>query len=613
MPLDFSELQGTPAHTGQLDFSALGGIPAVGQDTSAEDTTALGAAGRGAVGMVPLGEQAYAGVESLVDKTPYLHERQELEKEIEADKFNHPAARMAGQAAGVVAPALLTGGASVPESLGGAATEGALMGAGFGTGNAIDTVARGGTGAQAAGDVALGTALGGVGGKLGQVAGNIAGKAIKPFATSQDELLAEATAGVLGGTTRQIRNLPGKNPVQTLVGMGKSMAQYNVAGEPLIASTDQMPARLNKFLTLQKDAGQTIGDTIKTSGVQPMAAQPIIDELNTALKFATPDNEIQMGSVIKQVQKYADTDGTIAFDRLQQLKSELGDEAFQGQGNPVLQSAYHVVSDAQDRELDRIGTTINKPAFDKAKEVYQITSRAIPMLRTAVAKEVGKKTSMVVPGAALLSGHPVVAAGALMKDRMGQIGSGAMFRGLNALPENAGASLAPIAGRAGAAAIQQNMGKVTPLPASASKQPTSTKTPNVLNVSHTALAPWKPTFARNAANAKDAAEVEKSQAVTDFILSQRDTAYAAAKQKAADEPEDQPMKMAEGGVVPDDFSKPHPEFGSTLVGLENQMKHPTHEQSPEPLNDHSDQKFHQPLLDKDFEEKLKAFLSKKED
>lgn len=620
MALDFSALQGTPSETGHLDFSALGAVPAVG-GAPEEETSALGAAGRGAVGMIPLGEQAYAGIESLVDKAPYIDKRRELEKDIEADKANHPGARLAGQAAGVIAPALLTGGASLP---GGAITEGALMGTGFGAGNAIDTLASGGSGTQAAEQAILGTAAGAAGGAGGKALGNVIGKVARPFTTSQDELMAEATAGILGGTTRQIRSLPGKNPVETLTKLGQDMNKYHINGEPLVQVTDQMPARLNKFIALQKQAGETIGDTIKNSGVKPMAAQPIVEELNAALKFATPDDQAQMKAVIDQVQKYADKDGTIPFDRLQLLKGELGDRAFEGQGNPVLQSAYHVVSDTQDRELEKLSSTINKPAFDAAKNAYQLTSRAIPMLRMAVSKEVGGKMSLTVPGAALISGHPIVAAGALMKNRVAQMGSGALFKGIQALPENTGALAAElpgkVGGQVGGAAVQQNMGETKPVPGKTMSSPSKT-TPTVLNIDHPAMAQWKPMFQKNAMSAKNPGELEKSHAVTDFILSQRDPGYAAAKQKMADEPmpetpaQPEPVKMAEGGVVesPEEIEKRRA-FGSNLEGLSNLMKNPVHEvkpPEPTPLPAKTNTRFHEPF-NSDFSDKLRAFLEDKE-
>jgi hypothetical protein len=80
--------------------------------------------------------------------------------------------------------------------------------------------------------------------------------------------------------------------------------------------------------------------------------------------------------------------------------------------------------------------------------------------------------------------------------------------------------------------------------------------PTTLNVNHPALAPWKQTFTKNANGAKDEGEVQKAQAVTDFVLSQRDPAYAKAKQTATDAPVKEesagaPTGMADGGVVPE--------------------------------------------------------------
>lgn len=621
MPFDFTQLDASPAESGRLDFSSLGAVPAVGEGFDEENPTSpLGAVGRGAVGMIPLGEQAYAGIESLVDKTPYAEERKELEADIEADKANYPTARLAGQAAGVIAPALLTGGATLPAKVGGVVAEGALMGAGFGAGKAIDTLASGGTGAEAAADVALGTATGAAGGAAGKALSNVISKVAKPFVDSQDEILAEATAGILGGTTRQIRSLPGKNPVETLAKMGKDMTRYKVNGEPLVNVTDQMDNRLAKFLTLNKQSGETIGETIRTANVQPISVRPIAEELKSALKFATPDDQAQMKAVLDQVQAYADPGtGAIPFDRLHLLKGELGDKAFQGQGNPVLQSAYHVISDIQDRELERIGAAINKPAFDDAKAAYSLTSRAIPMLRLAVSKELGGKMNLVIPGAALLAGHPLVAAGALMKNRLGQMGSGAIFKGVQALPENVGEVAANLPGKVGGqvgGAVQQNMGETKPLPGR-TETPTKRQGPAQLDVNNPALAPWKGIFDKNSTTAKNQGEVEKAHAVTDFILSQRDPAYAAAKQKMADEPvapqapaapmapaAPEPVKMADGGVVPGEES----DLG-TLVGLREMMKKAKGIETPKPtLPTTTNVKMNEPF-NTQFSDELKTFLA----
>jgi hypothetical protein len=190
----------------------------------------------------------------------------------------------------------------------------------------------------------------------------------------------------------------------------------------------------------------------------------------------------------------------------------------------------------------------------------------------------------------------------------------------NAIPGVAGAL--PMAGAQIAASgpVSQHMGETKPI--NSAPQVSPTKSPTSLNVNHPTLAQWKPVFQKNAATAKDAGEIQKSQAVTDFVLSQRDPAYAEAKQKMADEPMAQnnqgPTKMADGGVIPDAESRidePQPALGSTLEGFANQLKNPTHETSPMQqgtLPTQTTQKFHEPF-NSDMADKLKAFLEGKKE
>lgn len=596
MALDFSELQGTPAHTGSLDFSALGAVPAVG-DTSADDTTALGAAGRGAVGMLPLGDQAYAGVDSLVHSKKYVTAREDLEKDIAKDKENNPGSRIAGQAAGIVAPALLTGGASAPESLAAALGEGALVGGGFGAGNAIDTVAKGGGAVDAAKDVAKGAALGAAGGGVAKSAGEILGKFFKSMPTLEQEALeggiihpkpsvtnaVEATApkiaesasqlesgspmvnavgkalptekptgvmnmaegatggegpkvgtanvipapaGVsatpelppndnelrarmltqtLGGTARQIRKLPGKDMVGTLNKMGDVFEQNN-----LLSPVDRYPARLQKFIALHDKAGKIIGDTVDSANIEPITIQPIMDAVAASRKFPSPLQADQLKAAMENIKRYAGPDGNITFQNLHKLKVELGKEAFEGQGDPILQSAYHVVGNAQDAALEKVGQAVNKPAFDKAKEAYQATERAIPMLKMATAKALVNKPSLTE----LLSGHPIAAATGLIKEPVERAANTIGFKMAGPIHDLGNAQL----GAKGGAQLASAAANVGPR----------------LNIEHPALQQWKHVFQQNAAKATNPAEVEKSHAVTDFVLSQRDPAYAQAKQKMTD-------------------------------------------------------------------------------
>lgn len=672
MALDFSHLQATSAETGHMDFSALGAVPAVGGAGDEGETSTLGAAGRGAVGMIPLGEQAYAGIESLVDKTPYIKERQELQKDIEADKAAHPGARLAGQAAGLLGPAILTGGASAPESIAAAAGEGALVGSAFGAGNAIDTVAGGGTGKDAAVDVAKGAALGGAGGAAAKLLGKFFAKtpslemeaveggiphptaALAPTAgesiaagesptmmgvgrslpmgeakgplamagnapeippsvpsspvqgaapsipaagapglpVSDNELRARMLVQTLGGSARQVRKLPGKDLVQTLNKMGDIFEEHNV-----ISPLDRFNDRLKKFQTLHDRAGKTIGETVDSANIEPIQVQPLVDALAQARKFPSPLQEQQLKAAADQIKRYAGPEGTLSFQRLHQLKVDIGKEAFEGQGDPILQAAYHVVGNAQDEALEKVGQQVNKPAFDKAKAAYQATERALPMLRMANAKSLVNKPSLTE----LLSGHPIAAMSSLVKEPI--------TRAANAIGFKASGAINP--GAIGEAL--GSSGSKTAASASASR----------LNIDHPALAQWKPVFQKSAENAKNPGEMEKSHTVTDFILSQRDPAYAKAKQMAADEPIAEhtpgikPIGMAEGGVVQEETQEEKDlrhNFGSNLEGFANQLKHPTHEARPTaaPLPSGTNARFHEPF-NPEFADKLRAFLEERKE
>lgn len=590
-----------------IDLSSLGAVPA--PPSPFEGSSALGAAARGALGMIPIGDQGYAGAASLINHSSYLEERNKLHQQVQQDIDSQPEARLAGQVAGVAAPVIATAGLAAPETLLGAAGQGAVFGGLAGAGKGIDTLASGGSGASAAGDIAIGAGAGAAGGVAGEALSGVLGKLAGFTAPTAEEFTAGNTARVLRGTTRQIRNLPGKNPVTTLNALGDTMREATVNGEPLVNALDRTPDMLQKFITLQKQSGQIIGDTIKTANVEPMDVNELITKLKPARSFMSPDDTAHLGSVVDSVKQYADEQGKLPFDRLQQLKTDIGEQAFKGQGNDVLKNAYHIINDVQDAELDKLGAQIQKPAFDLAKKQYQMTSRAIPMLKMGVGKELTNKASLTVPGAALVTGHPIAAGLAFAKPRLEQIANGLAFKAGNTLPGIAANVIDRAATTGGAVTAAAQIPSVTDL-----------------HLQHPAMAPWRQTFAQNAAKAKDAGEVSKANAVTDFTLSQRDPAYAAAKQKASETPTatNEPTKMAEGGVVApseddgflsqfgDQFGKPVPGFGGSLPGLEKVMKDqlgPIPMEPTTPVRQAIPDEFHKPF-NPQFEDQLRAYLMK---
>lgn len=667
MAIDFSQLQGTPAHTGQLDFSALGGVPAVGQDEPTDDTTALGAAGRGAAGMIPLGTQAYAATAGLAENKPYIKEREELEKEIEADKENHGVARLAGQAAGLVAPALLTGGASAPESLAGAAGEGALVGAGFGTGNAIDTLAGGGSGAKAAGDVALGTALGAAGGAAGQ---KIAGALNKTIPGIENYASKKAAAAV-GLGSDELGNMTQPEVLAT----GKRLMDLGILKPG--ASTQEM---FDTAKGIHEAYGQKIGEIGDKAGqlglttdVKPLLKN-LEEKFNAADALANPDERKAaifykkgMADILTMARQnlpenLADVQGApvpndITFAQLQRLKKSYGNSAFENGAvkNAAAADVYGQLGAGQRAIIEKVRANPDLPnelkdAMSGYAELHPVVkglqdvlgreragnmpSKGFGMMGKLVGQMPGQQnpainvlTSLGLIGA----GHPMWGIGAITAStsnpRVMANAARTVAEAIPGITEKLPEAASQITGSAAPKVMShQNMGEtvvhhaVGHAPIMANEAMTKTS-PTDLNVNHPALAPWKQTFQQNAAKAQSPGEAEKSHAVTDFILSQRDPAYAAAKQKAADNPEEakkpDALGMADGGVVPEDENKitePIPELGSTLEGFAKLLKNGKTESgipmeqpaTPAPAA-------RKPPFNSDFADKLKMFLQSKKE
>lgn len=590
MAIDFSSIGATPAHSGKIDFSAVGGMPAVGQDEPTDETTALGAAGRGAVGMVPLGEQAYAGASSLMDQKPYVESRQNLEKEIEADKLNHPVARVAGQAAGIVAPAVLTGGASAPESLLGATGEGAAIGAGFGAGNAIDTLAGGGSGAKAAGDVALGAGLGAAGGAIGQKLAGLAESAVPGV----ENFAAKKAAQSVGLGSDELGNMSQQEVLDT----GKMLMDKGIVKPG--ASTQEM---FDTAKNMHEDYGTTIGQIGNKAQELGLSTdtKPILAELEKKFQAAdalqNPDERKAaifykrgMADVLTMSRQnlpdsLADVAGApvptdITFDQLQRLKRSYGNSAFENGAvkNQAAADVYGQLSAAQKNIINTAKDNPNLPADLKdAMAGYSKLYPVVDGLQSVLGREragnmpakgFGMMGKMVgqLPGQdkpvinALTSlglmgaGHPMWALGAATATLQNPRAMSNMAQGVAHAIPGVAEKLPVIGSQIAGGAVHQNMGETKPLHPNAANTAAPSAAPTTVNVDHPALAQWKPVFQKNAAKATDASEIQKSNAVTDFILSQRDPAYSAAKQKMAENPTEQaPAKMpgmSEGGAVP---------------------------------------------------------------
>jgi hypothetical protein len=652
MAIDFSSLDATPAKTGKIDFSAIGGIPAVGQDEPIDETTALGAAGRGAVGMLPMGTQAYSALAGAAENKPYLQERKEVEKEIQSDIASHEPSRLMGQAAGIAAPALLTGGSSVPATLGEAAGQGAAIGAGFGAGNAIDTLASGGSGGQAVGQVALGAGLGAAGGAAGQKLAGLAGEAVPGLET----YAAKKAAQGVGMGSEELGNMTQPELIDT----GKMLMQKGIIKPG--ASTQEM---FDAAKAMQDQYGDQIGQIGNKAGELGLHTdiKPLLDSLDAKYQAASmlqnPDEmrnanfyKKGMADILTMARQNissgvaSNEEGMVPqqiyFDQLQRLKKSYGNSAFMNGTvkNPAAADVYSALSAGQKSIVASAADNPNltpelkdamagysklHPVVDGLQDVLgreragNMPAKGFGMIGKLVGQLPGQQTPAInaLTSLGLLgAGHPLWAIGAATATLQNPRAMSNLAQGVaNRIPSIAGA-LPTVGAQIAGGAVQQNMGETKPVHITqGGGQPATIST--AVNIDHPALAQWKSTFQKNAAQAKNTGEVQKSNAVTDFVLSQRDPAYAAAKQKANDAPVAQntaaPTGMADGGIVPDledKFGKPVPGFGSTLPGLASQMANPTHETPPAPtdtLPTSTTQKFNQPF-NTAMEEKLKEFL-----
>jgi hypothetical protein len=580
------------------------------------DTSALGAAGRGAVGMLPLGNQAYSAVAGAAQNEPYLQERQELAKEIQSDISSHEPARLVGQAAGLVAPAVLSGGASAPESLAGAAGQGALVGAGFGTGNAIDTLAAGGNGAQAAGNVALGAGLGAAGGALGQKLAGAAESAVPALET----YAAKKAAQGVGMGSEELGNMS----QQELIDTGKMLMDQGIVKQG--ASTQEM---FDTAKALQENYGDTIGQIGNKATELGLTTdtKPLLDALsekyNAASQLANPD-EARAALFYKRgmtdIMAMANRNGAervapditasqpksfITFDQLQQLKKSYGQSAFMNGTvkNPAAADVYSQLGAGQKAIVNKAIDTPNLPA--ELKDAMAGYSKMYPVvdgLQDVLGREragnmpakgfgmIGKLVGQL-PGQSnpsinaltslglLGAGHPLWAVGAATATLQNPRAMAGIASGLAGSIPSVAESLPGMGAQMGGSVVQ-NMGTTHPINSSASNAPKA-PAPTTLNVNHPALSPWKSAFDKQAASATNQGEVQKSQAQTDFVLSQRDPAYAKAKEKASNEPvttNTSPVpSMSAGGEIPKKpSSQPFPEFSDKLKEFIMKQKEKQH-------------------------------------
>lgn len=366
---------------------------------------------RGAGNNFPLAPQAIAGGEALLGDKGYSENLADWNQKAADAKKANPVSYGAGAVTGAVAPLLIPG---VGEALEAAPLAGnAVLGAANAISNKdlskdpLGTVEEAGKGAA----FGAGTAA-----ALGKVGGM--------FSSVGDRLEANSTSQALDlnarSITRMARGL--HDPEETMLGVNKEM---NELMPGIIGPMDTAASKFNKLLAAHdaagKDLGQVVDSVSGAYGNKIPEATEAISELKAAAnkyKGHGADFDVQAKAALDDLAMdltKAQKAGTLDFRGLADFKTSLG-QAYHNPNmdNRGIDQAYAILSQKIDQLLDRV--TVEdptlKPAYDKAKQIYKLTSNVLPAMQKGVGREVAGKSGGLTNaalGAGAVFGHPLAA------------------------------------------------------------------------------------------------------------------------------------------------------------------------------------------------------------
>jgi len=481
-------------------------------------TSALGAAGRGALDALPFGDKAAAGVESAVGGKSYKDYLAEIDQLLAADKDQHPIAHYAGETAGTLAPLAIpgVGEALTAEGIGGRAAIGAGIGALQGASNNRNS-------SQLPQDILAGA---GVGAVLNPIAGAAGDKISSVLGAGSDALDTAANAqAVKSGGFKP--SMLGRLSSEDTDALGGFMNQNDLV-------SGDLPSRLQKARVLKQVYGSKIGE-MGANAVEMNDATPYIDPLKQSYTqysgSSTPEAR-QLGRTylggIKDIENTVSNGAS--YSDLQDLKEMYGGLAFATDHTVKNEAAADIYGTIKQMQSDAVSAAPDQfksamKGYSQSSDIVDGIQKQLGTLRSGsggagggmgVGKLIRQLPGMQNPMIGVPTGAALMGAGKTF--------TGAMVAGqaLNNPAFKAQAATG-ISGVLDSAA--QKTGLIGP---AATNSITS-----LLN--HPDMAPYRGAFQQAAQGAKNPAEVEKSNAVTDFTLSQRDPKYAMAKQKASED------------------------------------------------------------------------------
>ncbi len=510
------------AHAAQTNGTPVTDPGLISQlDALSPTTSAVGAAGRGALDAIPFGTKGAAKAQELLSGKAGSYDKYlaDLDAMIGADKEQHPVAHYGGEIAGTVAPFAIPG---VGEALGAESLAGrAGIGAGLG---ALQGASSNRNPANMGTDIAKGAGLGAIAqplvGGLGDALGGIGSKlADSKLGNRASATLFAQTNGLNPMGLRKLASMAGEDPEAAVDAIAEKLQK--IVPPNYYSPTSSINDKVSILEGLKDQAGAVIGQARKAAANQPFpegdaAIQGLLDHSANWQDIANPEGADNLKNAAMMLQA-AKNKGMLNFDTMQAIKSKVG-EGFQNPNlvKPGTAEIYGTLSKHLDGALDRLAPsdpTIDPSAFKKAKADYALTSKLIPLMMRGAGREVNSALSpmkAMMGMGSIAMGHPLGAVGAGVK--------AAQELGAPELPANLG-MMAKNAMAGGA-----HLPNIPAGPMAASSLP---------NLNHPAMQPFAPIFQAAAQGATTPADREKSAIVTDYTMQQNNPAYAKAKQESS--------------------------------------------------------------------------------
>lgn len=252
-----------------------------------------------------------------------------------------------------------------------------------------------------------------------QVAKSVSGipvpdhKIASDFVPSAERIYASNMAQGLGGTPRQLMKIFGKeDPIKSMNELGNWMDTAGKGGTSLHGLMDRPGELLGKTEDIQHSSGKVIGDIIKqindssnqmgplmkvtgspaeTNSAAWMISQGRRDLVKNLLSVAEetidPQSEARIMKTIKLLNGL-DQKGKFDFAAIQKVKELVGKEVAR---DPGMARAYGEIAEYMKGVIDAYGNDVADPAlkaaYSKAKIDFHNSSKVLPMLRYAEARE----------------------------------------------------------------------------------------------------------------------------------------------------------------------------------------------------------------------------------